>query len=89
MQWWFFIKQEFPAFRHGECQLEDQSVTPEVLSERLATEKANNDKLLLVLRGDEKAPYGRILSVIDIVKSVGIERVSLAAQGASAERKGE
>mgnify|MGYP002744293833 CR=1 FL=1 len=73
----------------GGMYLEDQSVTPEVLSERLAAEKANNAKLLLVLRGDEKAPYGRILSVIDIVKSVGIERVSVAAQGASAERKGE
>ena len=20
MQWWFFSKQESPAFRHGECQ---------------------------------------------------------------------
>ena len=41
----------------GQVFLEDTPVTLEMLAEKLAVEKAQNEKLIIVLRGDRVADY--------------------------------
>ena len=65
----------------GQVFLEDTPVTLEMLAEKLAVEKAQNEKLIIVLRGDRVADYGRVVEVMDTVKSVGIDRLSNATEG--------
>lgn len=65
----------------GQVFLEDTPVTLEMLAEKLAVEKAQNEKLIIVLRGDRVADYGRVVEVMDTVKSVGIDRLSIATEG--------
>lgn len=72
----------------GGIFLEDTPITLDELATRLSAEKAQNEKLIVVLRGDRAAGYGRVIEVMDTVKRVGIDRVSIATEGGSRASEG-
>lgn len=68
----------------GSVFLEQTPVTLEDLPEKLAAiqaAKGEDEKITVVLRGDEAANYGVVVSVMDVVRRAGIERVSIATDG--------
>ena len=67
--------------KDGQIYLEQELVTAESLGARLAALKASEDKLTVVLRGDTEANYGVVVSVMDVIRLSGIERVSMATEG--------
>lgn len=67
--------------KDGAIFLEQQAVSVNELEKRLVMEKRNNEKVSVILRGDEAASYGRIIYVMDTVKKVGITNVSIATDG--------
>lgn len=67
--------------KDGQIYVEQDSVTLEELSARLATMKTGDEKLTVVLRGDTEVNYGAVVSVMDVIRLSGIERVSMATDG--------
>lgn len=48
------------------------------LAERLQKDAATGDEISVILRGDEAAAYGKIVQVMDLVKTLGIHKVYIA-----------
>ena len=67
--------------KDGQIYVEQDPVTLEELSARLATMKTGDEKLTVVLRGDTEVNYGAVVSVMDVIRLSGIERVSMATDG--------
>ena len=67
--------------KDGQMYVEQDPVTLEELSARLATMKTGDEKLTVVLRGDTEVNYGAVVSVMDVIRLSGIERVSMATDG--------
>ena len=63
----------------GRLFLEQNLVSEEELARRSL--KTENEKLTVVLRGDEKTDYGTVVGVMDVIRRTGIERVSIATEG--------
>ena len=74
--------------KDGEILLDGAPITEEMLVARVKSEKAANPKLQAVVAADKGVPYGRVVHVIDVVKTNGvtsfalnIERVATPDQG--------
>ena len=65
----------------GRLFLEQNLVSEEELARRLVSLKTENEKLTVVLRGDEKTDFGTVVGVMDVIRRTGIERVSIATEG--------
>ena len=65
----------------GRLFLEQNLVSEEELAQRLVSLKTENEKLTVVLRGDEKTDFGTVVGVMDVIRRTGIERVSIATEG--------
>ena len=55
---------------------EDQ-VTEEVARARIAADMAKNKELQAVIAGDKGVPYGSVMHLIDLVKSLGVSKFAL------------
>lgn len=67
--------------KDGQIYVEQDPVTLEELSARLALLKNGDEKLTVVLRGDTDVNYGAVVSVMEVIRLSGIERVSMATDG--------
>ena len=67
--------------KDGQIYVEQDPVTLEELSSRLASMKNSDEKLTVVLRGDTDVNYGAVVSVMEVIRLSGIERVSMATDG--------
>ena len=67
--------------KDGQIYVEQDPVTLEELSSRLATMKNSDEKLTVVLRGDTYVNYGAVVSVMEVIRLSGIEHVSMATDG--------
>ncbi len=70
----------------GALYWERERITDDELPARLAAAKSQageNEKLTIVLRGDVAAQYGQVVTVLDLVRLAGIDRVSIATDGKS------
>lgn len=67
--------------KDGQIYVEQDPVSLEELSSRLAALKTGDEKLTIVLRGDTDVNYGAVVSVMDVIRLSGIERVSMATDG--------
>lgn len=70
----------------GRVLLEDEAVALETLGGRLkdAVSAATGEgrEAVVVLRGDEKAPYGVVIQVLDVVKKSGSPKLVIATEKA-------
>lgn len=64
--------------KDGNVFWESQLISLNELDKKLTLEKRSNEDVSVVLRGDEAASYGKIVSVMDTVKKTGIVKVSIA-----------
>lgn len=61
-----------------------ETLSASLAAKRLAVESQTSadgtpaKTLTVVLRGDKTAPYGTVIDVMDLVKTLGIERLSIA-----------
>lgn len=70
----------------GRVLLEDEAVALESLGGRLkdavSTATGEGREAVVVLRGDEKAPYGVVIQVLDVVKKSGSPKLVIATEKA-------
>ena len=66
-----------PAFlainKTGEVFLDDKPITIDELG--AAMKKLQDEKRNVAMRADEEAPFGKIMSVLDALKSAGVEHI--------------
>ena len=65
------ISKEKPFYYLGK-----QSVTEDELRSKLASKTTDDPELVLAVRIDENAPFGRFFKVTDIAKEVGIKTIT-------------
>lgn len=61
----------------GDIYLDGEPITKEALAEQVRTQKEGNPKLQAVIAADKTVPYGRVVHVIDIVKTNGVTSFAL------------
>lgn len=64
----------------GRLFLNDEIVDPAALEQRLADALATQPDLQVLVRGDDRVPYGRVVSVLQIVHRLGISRMALVTR---------
>lgn len=69
----------------GLIYLNQQPVGPNELAARLATLYQTNASLRVFISGDRAARHGDIISVLDVVRGVGIDRVAFETRPQSAD----
>jgi biopolymer transport protein TolR len=67
---------------NGRVYLEGQRVTMEELKERLANVHAAREDAAVLIKADTDLKYGRVVEVLDAVRSIGITRLAMATKPA-------
>ena len=71
--------------RLGLIHLDQQQISRGDLLTLLTNRLAQNSNLPVSITGDRDARYGDTISVLDLVKQAGIQRVAMAVSGAAAQ----
>jgi biopolymer transport protein ExbD len=66
--------------REGALFLEREAVTLEQLQERFRQSLAEGAEVQLIIRADQEVPHGRVVQVMDMAKTAGINRLAIATQ---------
>jgi biopolymer transport protein ExbD len=64
--------------RDGQAYLDRQPVTRAVLGERLRGLVGGNPALAVVITADEQVAHGRVVDVLDEVRTAGVTRMAIA-----------
>lgn len=64
----------------GAVEIGTVDVAMEAVGEKLQLELKKNPEAIFVLRGDSKAPYETIVTVLDKAKAVGIKKIAIATK---------
>jgi len=64
----------------GSLAVNDEPFTLETLPARLEEARAGRDNLLVVINADRRAAHGTVISVLDAVRQVGLQRVSFRTE---------
>lgn len=68
---------------NGQIYIEDEIVPLELLKERVKAELSRQQDAFFVLRADRNVEYGRVVAVMDALKAVGVQRLSVATEAAA------
>ncbi|MGH7799114.1 MAG: ExbD/TolR family protein [Thermodesulfobacteriota bacterium] len=71
--------------KDGKLYLNDKVITSEKLSETL--EKNRNKESLVIIRADSLVPHGRVVEVMDTVKTKGYSRLAIAVEHAPSQKE--
>ena len=72
--------------REGALYLDAYPVTLDELSQRLATLKAGNPALPVVLKADARTAYQKVTEVLEVAKKLDITEIGLVTQRVAVER---
>lgn len=64
--------------QNGDLYLDTYPVTPDQLEERLAQLKAGNPSQSIVVKGDGRTQYLKVMQVLEMLKRVNITEIGLA-----------
>ena len=65
---------------HGKILVDQEEIPPELLSKRIQSELARQPEALFHLRADRQTEYGRVMTVMDELKQLGVKRISVATE---------
>jgi len=66
--------------KDGSVFVGEQPITPARLERVLVSLRQRNPKAAVFLRADERAAYGSVVRVMDIVKKAGIDRLGMVTE---------
>ncbi|MDP8217124.1 MAG: biopolymer transporter ExbD [Candidatus Theseobacter exili] len=67
--------------KYGQVFLNSERVEMDAFSERMQNLKETNPTVSVVVRGDEDVKYGRIVGVLDAIRTAGITKLDMATRG--------
>jgi len=62
----------------GQIYLADKAVTPDELKQELRSKVPKDPKIRVVLRAGKEVPYQKIVELMDLAKSSGVQNLSIA-----------
>ncbi|MNF15392.1 Biopolymer transport protein ExbD/TolR [compost metagenome] len=62
----------------GTIVLDGQPVSPEALETELTARVAANPQLQVVVGADEQVAHGRVVTVMDVARRAGVEKLAFA-----------
>jgi biopolymer transport protein TolR len=65
----------------GDILIEDQTLTPEALENAFRSAFARNKDTQIIIRADQGVNHGRVVSVMERAKRVGLTRLAIATAG--------
>ena len=71
---------------NGQAYLDRQPVTRDVLGERLRGLVSANPQVAIVITADEAVTHGRVVEVLDEVRTAGVTRMAIAIRPEAAPR---
>jgi biopolymer transport protein ExbD len=66
--------------KDGGLFLDKEPVTIEQLHGRFQAEKTQGTEITLVVRADKEVPHGRVVEVMDLARTEGLNRLAIATQ---------
>lgn len=66
--------------RQGTVLFDQEEIPLELLQRRVNLELAKQPDSVFILRGDQQAEYGSVITVLDEMKQAGVRRVAVAAE---------
>lgn len=66
--------------KEGGLFLDKEPVTLEQLTLRFQQEKGQGAEITLVVRADQEVPHGRVVEVMDLARTEGLNRLAIATQ---------
>lgn len=67
--------------KYGQVFLNSERIELDAFSERMQNLKETNPTVSVVVRGDEDVKYGRIVGVLDAIRTAGITKLDMATRG--------
>lgn len=62
----------------GKVMVDQEEISWELLQRRVQTEMGRNPNTAFVLRADRQIEYGKVIAVLDELKTIGVHRVAVA-----------
>lgn len=66
--------------KQGELLLDGEKINPEALSKSLLRKSKIRPNMRVTLSGDETLPYGKIASIMGVIRKAGITRIALSVK---------
>lgn len=66
--------------RDGGVYFDTEKVTPENLTAKVADKLANRPDKRIYIKADARARYGKVVEVVDLVRSAGVDQVGLLTE---------
>lgn len=71
----------------GSVYVGDRAVTWQELDDAFEQAATRNPESLVIVKGDQKVDYGRVVSVMDLARSRGLRRMAIATEARRASGK--
>lgn len=68
--------------RDGAIYIDQEQIPPELFKARIKAQLARKSDTAFVLRADKQAEYGRVVTVLDDFKALGVKKVAVATEQA-------
>lgn len=62
----------------GKIRLDGHEATDEVISQEAKNELSKNPEIQAIISADKDVPHGKVIAVLDIVKSVGVKKFAIS-----------
>lgn len=66
--------------KEGGLFLDKEPTTLEQLKARFQNEKATGAEITVIVRADQEVPHGRVVAVMDLARTEGLNRLAIATQ---------
>lgn len=66
--------------KDGTLYLNQTQITPETEAQALAAVMQQDPQQTVIIRADENANYGKVIHIMDIARSIGVQKFSLATE---------
>lgn len=66
--------------RNGAITLNQEPVELEILAEAIEILKGDRPEMLVIINGDEAADYGRVVAVLDVLRSVQGTQIAISTE---------
>lgn len=68
--------------RDGIVYIEQEQIPPELFKARIKAQLARQADTAFILKADKQAEYGRVVTVLDELKALGVKKVAVATEQA-------
>jgi biopolymer transport protein ExbD len=66
--------------REGRVLVEQEDIPPDLLRSRIQAQLVRQADTAFIIRADKQAEYGKVVTVLDELKAIGVRRIAVATE---------